>query len=72
MGRFFRTGGWLLKRGGGVLKKPVEGLKEFDPPPIDPSPSLSKVHRITYFEAILLCKVFLHNGICITGMAIRG
>ena len=31
MGRFFRAGGgWLLKKGG-VLKKPVEVLKEFDP-----------------------------------------
>ena len=35
MGRFFRRGGgWLLKKGGGVLKKPVEVLiKEFDPLP---------------------------------------
>ena len=31
MGRFLRRG-WLLKRGG-VLKKPVEVLKEFDPLP---------------------------------------
>ena len=44
MGRFFRRGGWLLKKGGMVLKNPVEGseepcggplevLKEFDPLP---------------------------------------
>ena len=33
MGRFFRRGGLLLNRGGGVLKKPVEVLKEFDPLP---------------------------------------
>ena len=33
MGRFFRRGGWLLKKGGGVLKTPVELLKEFDPLP---------------------------------------
>ena len=32
MGRFFRRAGWLLNRGG-VLEKPVEALKEFDPLP---------------------------------------
>ena len=35
MGRFLRRGGGFLSRGAG-FKKPVEVLKEFDPPPVDP------------------------------------
>ena len=33
MGRFFRRGGGGFLRRGGVLKKPVEVLEEFDPLP---------------------------------------
>ena len=39
MGRFFRRGGDGFLRRGGVLKKLVEALKEFEsvrPPPVDP------------------------------------
>ena len=32
VGRFFRRGDWLLKKGGGFLRNCVEVLDEFDPP----------------------------------------
>ena len=50
MGRFFRRGGWLLKKGEGVLKNPLEVLKEFDPLPPTLSVPLTLVRFRTSYK----------------------